>query len=160
MRPICIIIRTKLSLFGHELPTLLWTTQDSQSQYASTPAHPLLSLQTRNQWYLSWANGNSSAEIKYVIVFWTHAQFFPWYSNLCHSEYIHELDTGVPYTLAKLAIKLCYWASLWLLVPGLSSHFCYCFLYNLLLRSALDSNNTFGKWLQDLVSFGKPCGYS
>ena len=63
--------------------------------------------------------------------------------------------SGVPYTLAKLAICYCC-PSLWLLVPELSSLFCHCFLYNLLLRSALVSN-IFGKWLQDFVSFRNPC---
>ena len=62
-------------------------------------------------------------------------------------------NPGVPYILAKLA------PSLWLLVLGLSSHFCHYFLYNLLLRSALVSN-IFGKWLQDFVSFRNPWYYS
>ena len=48
---------------------------------------------------------------------------------------------GVPYTLAKFQISnLLLYPSLWLLVPGLSIHFFHCFLYNLLLRSALVSN--------------------
>ena len=55
------------------------------------------------------------------------------------------LYTEVLYTLAKLAI--CY-PSLWLVVPGLNSH---CFLYNLLLRSALVSS-IFGKWLLSVLS--------
>ena len=44
------------------------------------------------------------------------------------------------------------------LVPWLSSHFCHCFLYNLLLRSALVVS-IFRKWLQDLVWFGNPWIY-
>ena len=51
---------------------------------------------------------------------------------------------------------LLLYPSLWLLALGLSSHFCHCFLYNLLLRSTLVSN-FFEKWLQDFVSFGNPC---
>ena len=35
---------------------------------------------------------------------------------------------------------LLLYPSLWLLVLGLSSHICYCFLYNLLLRSVLASD--------------------
>ena len=50
---------------------------------------------------------------------------------------------------------LLLYPSLRLLVPGLSSHFCHCFLYNQLLRSTLVSN-IFGKWVQDSVSFGNP----
>ena len=46
--------------------------------------------------------------------------------------------TGVPHTLAKLAVLL--YPSLWLLVPGLSSYFRHCFYDNPLLRSALVSN--------------------
>ena len=41
---------------------------------------------------------------------------------------------------------LVLYPSLWLLVPGLSSHFCHYFLYNLLLRSTPVSN-IFGKRL-------------
>ena len=52
---------------------------------------------------------------------------------------------------------LLMYPSLWLLVPGLSSHFCHCFLYNQLLRSTLVSNIFGEKWLQDSVSFGNPC---
>ena len=48
---------------------------------------------------------------------------------------------------------------LWLLVPGSSSHFCHCLLYNLLLRSPLVSN-ILGKWLQDFVSFRNPCFFN
>ena len=47
--------------------------------------------------------------------------------------------------------------SLRLLVPGLSSHFCHCFLYNLLLRYVALVGNILEKWLQDFVSFGNPC---
>ena len=44
----------------------------------------------------------------------------------------------------------------WLLVPESSSHFCRCFLYNLLLRSALVSTIV-GKWPKD---FRDPYWYS
>ena len=54
---------------------------------------------------------------------------------------------------------LLLYLSLWLLFPGLSSHFCYCFLYNLVLRSALVSN-IFEKWLQDFECFGNAWGGS
>ena len=62
---------------------------------------------------------------------------------------------GVPYALAKLAICYCILPSLWLLVPGLSSHLCHCFLYNLLLRSALVSN-IFGNGYKILYTSGIP----
>ena len=50
---------------------------------------------------------------------------------------------------------LLLYPSLWLLVPGLSSHFHYCFLYNHFLRSTL-VNNIFEKWLQDFEHLENP----
>ena len=47
------------------------------------------------------------------------------------------MDSGVPYIHISQNSHLLLYPSLWLLVPGLSSHFCYYFFYNLLLRSAI-----------------------
>ena len=62
------------------------------------------------------------------------------------------IDFRGPLHTSQISHLLLY-PLLWLLVPGLSNHFCHCSHYNLLLRSALVSN-IFGKWLQDFVSFG------
>ena len=59
----------------------------------------------------------------------------------CRSPRATYVYAGVPYALAKLATCYCTYPLFWLLVPGLSSHFCNCFLsYILLLRSALVSS--------------------
>ena len=57
----------------------------------------------------------------------------------CSSQTYQNYSTGVPYTPTKWAICYCIF-HFWLLVPGLSWHFWYCFLYNPLFRSALVSN--------------------
>ena len=66
------------------------------------------------------------------------------------------------YMIARSAI--CYTQSFthWLIVVvlGLSSHFCCCFLYTLLLHKVNTQHslvsNIFEKWLQDFVLLGNP----
>ena len=71
---------------------------------------------------------------------------------------MHMYCTGVPHTLAKLAISndLLLYPSLWLLVPGLSSHFCHCFLHT--PASAMNTGQQY-LWemaIQEFISFGNP----
>ena len=71
--------------------------------------------------------------------------------------WINAVNTKIrsPFHPGSQISHLLLYPSLWLLVPGLSSHFCHPFLYNQFLRSALGSI-IFGKWLQNFVCFGNP----
>ena len=91
-----------------------------------------------------------------------HSQFFNVSFSVCDIEKLgvawgrrgltgHIIYKGSLHT-SQISHLLLY-PSLWLLVPGLSSHY---FLYNLLLTSAV-VGNIFEKWLQDFVSFRNPC---
>ena len=68
-------------------------------------------------------------------------------------------NVRIPYTLVSQISHLLLYPSRWLLVPGLSNHFCHCFPHNRLLRSALVSN-VFGEIATRLwtpsVAWGTP----
>ena len=70
------------------------------------------------------------------------------------SHCIHVHTRGSLHTSQTSHLLL--YPSLWLLVPGLSSHFCCYFLYNLLLKS-VQVSKIIRKWPQDFVSLGNPC---
>ena len=95
-------------------------------------------------YYLSQQNPSHPSPIATLVGHMTHALrldlwltcFYPFLSTSL-TEIKQFLR--VPYSLAKLAI-CCYSLHSWLLVPGLSSHICQYFIYNLFLTSTLVSN--------------------
>ena len=105
---------------------------------------------------LRWrcGKGSSHSLVQYCAIFLAFlVQIWNWPNEKRARGALHYITRGSLCT-SQISHLLLY-PSLRLVVPGLSGHFHYYFLYNLLLRATL-VGNIFEKWLQDFVRFGNP----
>ena len=72
-----------------------------------------------------------------------------------NGENFYVLHGSYPFPSTCTISRVSLHTSQTLLAIWLGSHICHCFLYNLLLKSALVSD-ILGKWLQDFLSFRNP----